>query len=912
MQPTRLVVPWIILLCVRVAYGVTIPVTTTSMDVADDGECSLVEAITSANTDLASGATPGECPAGSGADVIALASQATYMLSTIASSTGQGANGLPIVTTPITIHGDGATIRRDLDAPQFRIFQVNASGNLTLDAVTVRYGKATDTYTAGYGAPGGCIYAVGPLQLKNSIVRQCTAGDGIGSSSGGFGGGIYAEGTTLTIESSSIEGCQAGHGETEPGWGGGLYLLNMASTIRDTRIEINHAGDVMSGAGGPGGGLAAAGGTLDVIRSYIGNNVAGSSLSNTGSGSAGGHGGGINAALVTIQMEGSVVTANQTGTGLVLNGSGAGLWMQQSTMTAAHSLFTLNLIPDGYTPDGGSSSTPGLPGAGAGLFLLSSSLSLSGCVISHNRCGDGGTSVDFIHNGRDGGDGAAISANGVGMVSLASCVVADNTNGNGGDFLSIGGLAGGGGGGTISTGQNIELTVRDTVIRDNVAGHGGAAGQGIGGVGGLGGGLQTEGSVRIERSSLTGNRAGNGGNGLTGNEGGDGGAIHHRLSPLTLVNVTLSGNSAGNGGASLQAGVSGASGGSGGGVYTASATSLYNVTLSDNARGSGGAGMPNSGTAGVGGGLVVTSGTTTLRNTIVANSTGADCTTGGGSVVLSGSNLVEDNTCGATGGVDPRLAPLAHNGHATLSHALCLAAGVPHVGCAGPSAALDAGADAVCNGSEVEALDQRHAGRPAGDHCDLGSFESGSNSPVMVPFNVAARPGGNACVPVTLGKASGPASISNQMTLPGDLFSLTGTTINPGIGPSSAMGKDVGSTSIPGGSTLFTVSGGDTPLVAGLLYTATYALEPSTPTGSYPLNPTGGGSLVVTTCSGDCNGNGEVSLGEVQRCVNHLLGAPLCNFDNGTSCLVADANLNGEVSLGEVQQCVNRFLGACP
>ena len=39
---------------------------------AGDGQCSLRQTITAANTDTASGAMPGECMAGSGADVINL------------------------------------------------------------------------------------------------------------------------------------------------------------------------------------------------------------------------------------------------------------------------------------------------------------------------------------------------------------------------------------------------------------------------------------------------------------------------------------------------------------------------------------------------------------------------------------------------------------------------------------------------------------------------------------------------------------------------------------------------------------------------------------------------------------------------------------------------------------------------
>src|SRR5688500_5638755 len=56
-----------------------ISVSTTSDTVADGGNCSLREAITSANTDTASGATPGECAAGDGPDTISVP-DGTYLL----------------------------------------------------------------------------------------------------------------------------------------------------------------------------------------------------------------------------------------------------------------------------------------------------------------------------------------------------------------------------------------------------------------------------------------------------------------------------------------------------------------------------------------------------------------------------------------------------------------------------------------------------------------------------------------------------------------------------------------------------------------------------------------------------------------------------------------------------------------
>jgi len=53
---------------------------------------------------------------------------------------------------------------------------------------------------------------------------------------------------------------------------------------------------------------------------------------------------------------------------------------------------------------------------------------------------------------------------------------------------------------------------------------------------------------------------------------------------------------------------------------------------------------------------------------------------------------------------------------------------------------------------------------------------------------------------------------------------------------------------------------------------------------------------------GDCNRDGTVTIGEVQRAINMFLGVvPI-------SCGV-DCNGDGEVSIGEVQKVINRFLG---
>jgi len=60
-------------------------------------------------------------------------------------------------------------------------------------------------------------------------------------------------------------------------------------------------------------------------------------------------------------------------------------------------------------------------------------------------------------------------------------------------------------------------------------------------------------------------------------------------------------------------------------------------------------------------------------------------------------------------------------------------------------------------------------------------------------------------------------------------------------------------------------------------------------------------------CVGDCDRNGEVSLGEVQRAFNIFLGTAALE-----TCAAADGNNDGEVTLGEVQVAFNNFLNGCP
>jgi hypothetical protein len=255
-------------------------------------------------------------------------------------------------------------------------------------------------------------------------------------------------------------------------------------------------------------------------------------------------------------------------------------------------------------------------------------------------------------------------------------------------------------GGGIFNDEGGRLTVTDSTFLSNSApGSGGGRP-----AAGLGGGILSIGPTAVSNSTFSGNNADAGG-GIFGGLDGDG--------TLTLTNCTLSGNSASDGG----------------GIYHFAfpPLTLTNCTLSGNSATSSGGGI---------GGY----GTTTLRNTIVANSpSGGDCAT---TILVNddGHNLIQDATssCGLSNGVngnvvgvDPLLGPLMDNGGPTQT--IALLPGSPAIGTGDPD---------VCANPLVNGLDQRGYVRPGADSasCSIGAYEYNSSGPPPVTLTPTPTP----------------------------------------------------------------------------------------------------------------------------------------------------------------------------
>ena len=182
---------------------------------------------------------------------------------------------------------------------------------------------------------------------------------------------------------------------------------------------------------------------------------------------------------------------------------------------------------------------------------------------------------------------------------------------------------------------------------------------------------------------------------FSGNVANAGGGMynHNRGSP-TLINCTFSGNEAAYGGGMRSV------------LY--SNPTVVSCTFFGNSTSDSGGGMDN-----------LIGSVLTLKNTIVADNTGGDCSCDAGSSIDSaGYNLDSDGSCGFTRPTDlpsgdPRLGPLQDNGGSTLTHAL-----LPG------SPAIDAGSCGDISGNLILA-DQRGYPRPApvGGVCDVGAYE---------------------------------------------------------------------------------------------------------------------------------------------------------------------------------------------
>ena len=234
-----------------------------------DENCTLAQAIASANADTSPSGS--SCIAGSGADIITLTADITL------------AQALPQITSEIKIEGAGYAISGD---DTYRIFDVGAAGDLTINNTTVTKGIAN--------TGGGIAVNSGSLTVTDSAISDSAADQD--------GGGIAISDGVAIITNSVISNNSA------VGGGGGLVIHSGVVVIADSAVSSNTASQ-------DGGGIVIHSGVVTITGSAISSNAVERD------------GGGL-AVSGSLTMQNSTIANNSAP-----NGNGGGLYATGSSVT---------------------------------------------------------------------------------------------------------------------------------------------------------------------------------------------------------------------------------------------------------------------------------------------------------------------------------------------------------------------------------------------------------------------------------------------------------------------------------------------------------------------------------------------------------------------------------------------------
>ncbi|HZV03446.1 MAG TPA: hypothetical protein VE999_00010 [Gemmataceae bacterium] len=423
-------------------------------------------------------------------NIIKLIPNSTYTLTAI-NNFWYGPDGLPAISSNLTIEGNGSTIQRDDVDANFRLFYVSggqsglAAGNLTLTNLTLAGGVADggDSGAGGGGlGAGGAIFNQGTLNLSGvTLTNDAAVGGNSGVPGLGFGGGGMGQSATSGSGGGfggSLGGTFGGSGgsgsNTGSGGGGGF---RPGDNGQNANINLAGAGGGQGGFAGQGGGGVAGGDGGGGGTS--GQGSAGSGGSFGSGGSSGGGGGGV----------GGGGAAGASG-GLFSGGGGFGGGGAASALGSGGSggfgggggLSDAGRVGRGGFGGGGGAFGGLLGGGGGGaglggaIFNMFGTATLTNCTLTANTAQGGSGTALFGTSGNGGsGYGGAIF-NLDGTLALTFCTDAGNTIA-GGTGAAPGNAAGGAVynlafGNTLGTGsaQSATATLTDSILANTRGG----------------------------------------------------------------------------------------------------------------------------------------------------------------------------------------------------------------------------------------------------------------------------------------------------------------------------------------------------------------------------------------------------------------------------------------------------------
>lgn len=582
-----------VLLMATAASAATITVTTLDDERNADGDCSLREAVESANRNTVVDA----CTAGEAGDdeitfsAALLGGTLTFNRAAIEVTEDVSINGATAPGFEITIAG----------ADTYRLFTVT-SDTLSLSNLFLSGGRSVS---------GGAVY-VGSEGALSADDVTFFRNEATGADATNGGAAIYNDGGWVSLTDCEFEQNNA---TGAAGSGGAVFnnagtLMAMSTTFTDN--SANRAG----------GAIEARGGTTTLVDTDFDRND---------TGSAPGNGGAFH-----ISGSGSASITNGTVTNNTATAEGGGFWNNTGTMTISGTVFTGNIAQGDDADNGGGAlynnggrmevvgatitdnEATGISGSGGGILNNGGRLIVMSSTVSRNiapRAGGGvedasGTTVlimsTFEENAATAnanpGNGGAVHSGG-GTVVVAGGTFADN------DAVQGGGLW---------TSGTLVITSNEKSIPNGM--------------------MPGTTMPAITPARITGNDAiGNDGPGAGGPDGG-GGLYATPSGTILVFDATIDGNTA-----------SGTSG-SGGGILSGGDLTLRNVTVSNNTANRAGGGIEDAG------GTATLVDVMLMGNAIDAAmpGNGGGLHSGGGSVfitrsVISGNSAVEGGGLWANG-----------------------------------------------------------------------------------------------------------------------------------------------------------------------------------------------------------------------------------------------------------------------
>jgi hypothetical protein len=298
-----------------------------------------------------------------------------------------------------SVSGEAATIIDGTSSGSVVTFSSGAATTTMLDGFTITNGTGTTIASITYG--GGIYCDSTSPTIQNCTISNCNAERG--------GGIICTNGSSPTIDNCTITG------NTSPGTGGGgiLCLSSSSPAINNCTITQNHASK--------GAGINCISSSSPTITNCtITNNVADMGNSNSGGG------------IYLLNYSDAIIKNCNISGNEVYEGSGGGIYSSKSSPTITDCAINNNIIYN--------TSTASL---GGGISLVgSSSATITDCTINNNiihgesTCTGAGVAASsstavikktYIQGNSSDFGGGGITAGGYGNLTLENCVITDNT-----------------------------------------------------------------------------------------------------------------------------------------------------------------------------------------------------------------------------------------------------------------------------------------------------------------------------------------------------------------------------------------------------------------------------------------------------------------------------------------------------